>query len=169
MRRFCRRASSVVVLCVLLVLAITGTASAHVVYGKGHTYRSSTDCSWSYSEVSHGGGGGYAKARTTADYKLSTPRGAYDCLDKYWHRPAGYLAVRWYLYKWIPASQQWAVCRYTRWGYNSKSAHGLVSTWNFGSRPPCGSGYYGVVTSGWEKNGEWHGGTIWSGHHYLPA
>ncbi len=35
-------------------------------------------------------------------------------------------------------------------------------------KPPCGDGYYGTSGGGYVKtNGEWYGGYVWSGYHWL--
>lgn len=150
---------------------VTATpASAHYVYERGHTYASSTDCAWARSEVSHGNGGGYAQADVAADYRQWTPVGPIDCGNKLWTRPPGYLAVRAELYKWNASQSQWQICRDSGgYAYNPESAHSIYIYNYFGGYPPCGSGYYGTIAYSFEYNGDWHGGPMWSGFHWLPA
>jgi hypothetical protein len=153
----------------LLALAMTaataGGAGAHVVYQSGELWGSGNKCLYGYSETSHGGGGGYVKV-----YDLTSQGDPFRavCILP-WQRPAGYLRIKYYFFKWTGSS--WAVCRQVgEWRYNQSSASKLTLTWNFGSSPPCGRGYYGTQSyHGVRYNGAWHGDVLWSGSHYLPA
>jgi len=144
----------------LLVILTTSPAMAHYVYEDVLVYASDADCTKVRSEISHGSGGGYSRTDVTPKYLQHTP-----CYTE-WTRPAGYIALQYQLYKWT--GSQWAVCVGIPWHYNSTPAKKLTAFYNYGSSPLCGPGYYGTLSHGFVWNEGWHGGSLWSGYHYLP-
>lgn len=81
--------------------------------------------------------------------------------------PPGYLADRIVIYKWDGAS--WYVCRDSGFRYNSVTTWSLKLSWNFGSTPPCGAGYYGSYGDQFFFKGGWRGGSLWSSSFWVGA
>lgn len=159
-----RRSWLVVLVGIGLMVVTAQPAAAHYVYEDVYVYASDADCTKVRSEISHGSGGGYSRTDVTAKYYY--PIIGIQCYTE-WSRPAGYIALRYTLLKWNGSS--WAVCAGIGWYYNSVVAKKLTASYNYGTRPWCGSGYYGTMSDGYVYNGAWHGGSLWSGYHYLPA
>lgn len=82
--------------------------------------------------MSEGRGGGYS--RSTIYSQL--PRGTF------WNRPPGYIYNQIILFKWNGSG--WGSCRDSGGYTNQVTTYGFFLTWNFGSNPPCGVGYYGT-------------------------
>jgi hypothetical protein len=148
------------------ILLSNSEAEAHTVYNNGYVYASSTNCTWSRADKSHGTGGGQHYAFTRSKYALYTTRGDLHC-GRRWDRPPGYIAARYNNYKW--SGQRWQVCTHTSYRYNPQTRHYHQVRVNSGTRPPCGRGHYGTTAFSYVNNGGWYGGTMWSGYHYLPA
>lgn len=149
----------------ILIAMTTGVAYAHYVYNSGWTYWSSTDCVWERSETSHGGGGGYTKSDLESWRNLIYPPA--NCSITF-DRPPNYIKLRYDWEKWDESTSNWVVCAYVGWQYNSSTTWHFQLSYDFGSTPWCGSGQYATDTEGYELNGDWHGGAMWSGSHYLP-
>jgi hypothetical protein len=152
----------------------TPDALAHYVYQSGWTYRTSFDCEWTYSEISHGVyHGGYSKVEGfSAQVNQVPPFWTNNYCGGGFNRPAGYLIDRAVLYRWNGSA--WAVCRDTGWVYNSSNVAGFTiwdewSVGDWGDPSPCGAGSYQTHGASFEYNGGWRGGWLWSGAHWLPA
>ena len=139
-------------------------AAAHFVYEYPWTYFSSNSCEQTRSEVSHGGGGGYYK---TDGVSYRENRAIQASCAEWFDRPAGYKAAKWAAWKWN--GSQWALCQESNYSYNSSTTSRHVVYWDYGSRTPCGNGYYGNMGTSYHYNGAWYGGSVWSGYHQLPA
>ncbi|MER6632346.1 hypothetical protein ABT301_29705 [Streptomyces sp. NPDC000987] len=149
------------------IMLTASPASAHYVYEGGWTYRTDYDCTANRSETSHGRyGDGYSRSDVAA--WEASPIG--QCTYLSW-RPAGYIATKLVLYKWNSTKKKWAACYKSKWYYNTKNKHkiDLRVTYKNGGRGACGPGWYNTLAIGVQKNGDWHGGGIWSGNHYLPV
>ncbi|MBI4310174.1 MAG: hypothetical protein HY681_00205 [Chloroflexi bacterium] len=81
-------------------------------------------------------------------------------------RPANYLKLKNEWYFWY--NDHWAVCSYTDWMYNPTSMWAMTYYYDFGASPECGATDYATNGEGYEYDGGWHGGSVWSGSHYLP-
>lgn len=137
---------------------------AHVIYEQGHTYTSTFNCTWNYSEISHGSGGGYSKSRLKSE-RNRDDKICYQRLT----RPTGHMRIAWDLHKWNGSN--WALCTASGNYVNSTSGSALTLTRNHGSTPPCGNGVYRTLALGEVKNGStWYGGHLSSGStgHTLP-
>lgn len=110
--------------------------------------------------MSEGRGGGYS--RSTIYSQL--PRGTF------WNRPPGYIYNQIILFKWNGSG--WGSCRDSGGYTNQVTTYGFFLTWNFGSNPPCGVGYYGTAANAyvWD-GGRWRGqgGGLWSGYLHLSG
>ncbi len=153
----------VVPLALAAVVMLANPASAHVVYARGFTYASGSDCTHQYSEISHGSYGyGYWKDVTKAFYH--TDRFG-DCSIP-WYRPNGSLRNQiqtWYYYK------SWKICDATNYFYNTSTAYSFTLARTWSDPPHCGAHYYADNAGGWDWNGDWHGRYFWSGQHWLPT
>ncbi|GAA2272881.1 hypothetical protein GCM10009853_028360 [Glycomyces scopariae] len=147
------------------VLLGASPASAHYVYQEGEVYRSNDLCTNVRAEISHGDGGGYARVDAKSYTVLATPWGAYPCAKTH-DRPGGYIAAKIEVYAWNGSA--WYLCAYTDWAYNSGSTNQwIIEAWMSGL-PYCGTGWYGTMGTGYVWNNNWFGGSVWSGHHWLP-
>lgn len=171
LRSLRRRRARLAIVAGALAVALVGGASpaaAHYVYDKLFTYRSSENCVENRSEASHGSGGGYARTDVWSWNELSLFLIGTQSCGWFYTRPSGYIrtAFDWYVY----TSSGWALCAYTPWYYNTSSTDHMAISYDFGSSPWCGSGYYGTYGLGYVYHGsQWYGGGLWSGHHLLPA
>lgn len=149
---------------VAATLAIATPAMAHTVYSGGSTnylYYSSADCVAGYSEISHGSGYGYSKAKVWSRYVSS-----YNCGASFW-RPAGYLAIDRILW-WAPnESSLPSTCRDTGWLYNSSGGSDFTNIATYGYLI-CGAGRYATYAGLFMNNGGWKGGWLASGGHNTP-
>ncbi|MCX5123553.1 MULTISPECIES: hypothetical protein [unclassified Streptomyces] len=151
-------------------------AQAHVVYQSDEVWANtdSSKCLYTYAEVSHGGGGGYAKSYGLASSGIPL---AQACV-LIWNRNPGDLKTAWQYYIWD--GTDWGVCvqllgtQYpdgTWSGYaNTKEDSRMTLAWNFGIAPPCGGGYYGTLgVSNVYYGGTWYGTDVlmWSGNQYI--
>lgn len=141
--------------------ALTGVAApaiAHVVYESDLTFYTPTlDCVSTYSEISHGGGGGYNRADAYNWWYDSGPNGGACGLshtESAFHTRAGfYNVVK------ITSSPGYQVCTVTSpfWVIDSTSDSHFWIYANSGATPPCGTGKnYG--TFGFAdhfENGNW--------------
>jgi hypothetical protein len=158
----------------LALLLLCGTvfgvsySYAHYVENEFDVYATGdSDCARVRARVGHGVyGNGGIQAEIAARFAQATPWGTYPCAQPY-VRPAGYLAVRWYFYRWAPRLEEWQVCIYTGYWYNPSTASDYYIAHNFKSNPPCGSAYYLTQAIGYEYNGGWHGGYVNSPYHWL--
>ncbi len=155
---------------VAVTLAGAQPAAAHYVYEKHTTYASDQACVGGRGEISHGGGGGYAKADTYSWWSLWTPYGDIHCGND-WSRPPGYINTAYHLYKWDGYNSRWGYCTGTNWIPNNVATHQWYIWTNFGSWTPCGDGYYATQAHGIVWNGQWNGqnSPVWSGYHWLRA
>jgi len=166
-----RRLSAVFVAVFGLSFMLNMTAaSAHYVYEKAFTWRSSVDCVDTRSEISHGHGGGYSRANSEITKRGYIPvvNQWRDCLSDF-KRPAGYIHNQLALFRYAAPVDEWYRCSSWRSWYNSNTTARFDTYVYWGTTAPCGPGYYGTTGGGSEYNGVWHGGLIWSGNHYLPA
>ena len=149
----------------ILLGLVSGTVYAHTVKQTEWTYRSGADCSKGHAELGHGSGGGRTNGRSESWYRSSLgPMGDIHC-GVTWNRPDNHLALRVIYYYWTGAS--WHKCRDTDWTYNVGSQWKMEDGNDYSS-PRCGSGWYGTWTGAYVNNGGWHGGSVWSGYHWLP-
>lgn len=151
----------------LAMLALPAVpAEAHYVAERVNTYFSHDNCEDTRSETSHGqSGGGYLRIDSIASRYNRALKWA--CMETY-ERPAGGHAVKGHFYKWT--GSEWALCWQSKWSYNGTPTSRYWAYKDFGSYPDCGSGYYGNNGGGYhEHGGQWYGGWVWSGYHYLPA
>lgn len=120
---------------------------------------------YTYAEVSHGGRGGYTKTKGHAGIN---DLGIGACVYP-WQRPAGNLAAGYQYMK--RNGSTWYVCRELMHGvYNTKTAGSLTVSYNFGTVPPCGGGYYGTKgVSAVLYGGAWNGknAPVFSGSHFI--
>jgi len=79
------------------------------------------------------------------------------------------------LLKWEPDVNLWATCEQTDWVYSqSDGEFQVIVDEEWGSAAPCQPGYYGTYGVGFQwsydtsQTGSWHGGSLWSGYHWLP-
>lgn len=147
----------------VMSVVVAGPAAAHYIYDKRTTFGSDTNCTGGRGEVSHGPGGGYAKADTYSWYAQWTPYGNLDC-GRDWARPEGYIISAYHYYKWYPEYNNWYVCTYTDWISNNVPTHQWY-VWGSWTSPPCGTGYYATQAHGQVWNNAWFGGAVWSGYH----
>lgn len=169
-----KRDSLWVPLALLLSATLVGTlaqpAAADVESKRVNTYYSSDNCQDTRSEVSHGNkGGGYLRVDSIAS-RYNRALG-WACAETY-ERPAGYHAVKAKFYKWryVNGEYKWDLCWSSDWTYNSTTESKFWAYKDFGSNPPCGSGYYKTYAGSYHKHGgEWWGGWVWSPSHYLPS
>jgi len=86
----------------------------------------------------------------------------------------GPIGVEWYLYMRM-SNGVWGVCFHSDRFTNTVWTTGLSVSKNFGTKPPCGNGYYQTYTKGSANLvGEggyavFGSGDVWSGAHHLPA
>jgi hypothetical protein len=168
--RWLGRTTIVAATIVTFLLGIVGPAQAHYVYAKGLVYGSSTDCTGSRSEISHGNGGGYAKTDTDALYLFIEPITGrqFHCIGL-WSRPGGYIASGISIWRYSGLKRVWYVCRDSGYHYNTRSVYQYTLYWYLNAGAWCGNGHFGNMASSWAYNGQWHGGNLWSGYHLLPA
>ena len=158
--------SRLLVLPLLLGALLGGTAGpalAHYVYQGGTVATwGSGYCTNARAEVSHGDGRGYRKADNEA--KVDNFYWNFKCTDpRVW--PSGYMITQADYYKYNGSS--WYLCKDAGWTYSQDSTGKVVQAAR--EYLPCGRGYYGTRAWSYIKdNGTWNGGSIWSGHHYLP-
>lgn len=160
----------------LLVFTTATAAQAHVVYQSDEVWANtdSTKCLYTYSEVSHGSGGGYAKSYALASSGIPLSE---SCI-LVWNRNPGDLKTGFQYLKWD--GSQWGVCRQlmgtqnpdgTWSGYaNTTETSRMQLTYDFGIYPPCGGGYYQTKAGGnVYYGGTWYGGNvpILSGQHFI--
>jgi len=156
-----------------LIAISADPALAHYVYEETNTYQTDSQCTTVWSEVSHGSGGGYAKARTESTQDL--PIWGVDCrYDK--AKPPGWITARWQYYIYATDGNWYLCAYYPGWAYNSTNRIDLVVASSFSS-PPCGGpAYYATIAfGGVYDNGGWRPSNyasaqqgIWSGIHWLP-
>ncbi|MET9813688.1 hypothetical protein [Streptomyces sp. NPDC006355] len=150
-----------------IAFATATSANAHVVYEDEEVWANtdSTKCMYTYSEVSHGGRGGFTKTQGHAGMNDS---GIGGCIFP-WQRPAGQIIVGYQYMK--HDGSKWHVCRELMHGiYNTQTSGSLTVSYDFGVAPPCGGGYYGTKAgSGVYYGGSWYGKNVpvWSGQHYI--
>lgn len=160
----------------MLVFTTATAAQAHYVYQSDEVWANtdSSKCLYTYAEVSHGSGGGYAKSYGLASSGIPFSQ---SCI-LVWNRPPGYLKTGWQYFKWD--GTKWGVCRQlmgtqnpdgTWSGYaNTTETSRMELTYDFGVVPPCGGGYYATKAgSTVYYGGTWYGGNvpIWSGQHFI--
>ncbi|WP_156325216.1 hypothetical protein [Nonomuraea sp. SBT364] len=160
------RPAIAICMAIALVATLSSPAQAHYVYEKGEIYKSADVCVDGRAEVSHGDGGGYARADTWSETRgFVYGVGWVNCAVG-WSRPAGYIAARYDYLVFDLSAGVWGLCRQLDWWYGSGSH--LTVAWNFGNRTPCGTAWYATI--GWSavRNGStWNGGEIASGNHWL--
>lgn len=160
---------------ILLVVTTATSASAHVVYQSDEVWANtdSTKCLYTYSEVSHGGRGGYVKMYGLASSDIAAGQA---CI-LVWNRNPGQMIAGYQYLKWD--GSKWGVCRQLMGDWNGTNWSGIPNTtrtsrltldYDFGVVPPCGGGYYGTkAASSVFYGGSWYGGQvpIWSGQHFI--
>lgn len=151
-----------------LVLTMAPPASAHVVREEHWTHWSQDTCQRTGSEINHGSGGGQVRGESKAWRTLRVPGfGSYPCAEYYIRPPGGHTAkVDTFVY----VNGQWVLCTATAWHYNNQSTWSYAIQSSHGSQPPCGAAWYGTNAHTFHNNNnQWYGGTVWSGHHWLPS
>lgn len=154
---------------ITILLLIPWTTATAVAAGSssrdGYTYRSASDCQWTKSVIGTTDGGRLGVSGTsTKDLHLWTPWGGVNCGQRQATAPAGQLALRLELWKWN--GSEWNLCATSDWDYNETRTNDYNILAVIEDGPPCGRGWYGLNTYGYEYNGEWHGGIIYSGDFY---
>ena len=162
--RWSRRAIATVV---VALVATAMPAAAHVVYQGGSNtwlYYSSSNCTAGYSEISHGTGSGYSKAKVYSRYfsdSFQTYCGAT------FSRPAGYHAINRQLW-WAPNESSYpSVCRDVGYVYSSSAGSDFTNIATYGYLI-CGPGRYATYANMYILNGSWYGGPLSSGGHNTP-
>jgi hypothetical protein len=79
-------------------------------------------------------------------------------------RPPGYVAVGLWWYFWN--GSQWIVAGYLPYQYNSSNVSYLEQFMGLPSPSPFGFGWYGNIAGLWAWNGQWYGGSLWSGYQW---
>lgn len=183
-RRSGRRLAIVGVSVTLLALGVI-PASAHYIYQEGDVYESTdfNQCVTDYAKSSHGeAGNGYMKGIVYAFKSWTDGTGHHDCTEgtvpetsSHWNRPSQNIAIRDYYFrlnnnpgdKSFP--KNWSLCEYSDWFYNQKTSYSLSIAGEMRGPTICGASYYGTLPVGDVNNGNWIGGSIWSGGHKLPT
>ncbi len=76
------------------------------------------------------------------------------------------MANRFDLLKWTGSG--WGVCRRSYWVFNATRVAQHIIYNDYGTYPDCGPGAYGTLSFTYISiNGQWRGGALWSGYHYL--
>ena len=119
------------------------TAAYHRQYRDNPTLPAIGSSVWTYSF-----GGGFADS----------------VIQAYEDRPAGNLAVALQVDHWNGSA--WVPCRSTGFYYSGGTTSAMGVGWNFGSSPPCGTGYYGTWANTYAYDGGWRGGWNWSGYRF---
>lgn len=153
----------------VLLIAATATvlqlsvpaAQAHVVYGNQVVAEGQGFCAQDYSEISDGGGHGYAKVgiATNSDGPSWTP-----C---YFRRPAWVFqqAILGVIYFWDGVSGSWQPCFGSDWTIRNDSQQ-VNRSWS-GVAYSCGTSWYttaGYAYARGSSGAEWIGGGILSGN-----
>ncbi|MFE0948398.1 hypothetical protein [Streptomyces mutabilis] len=148
----------------------------HYVYQSDEVWANtdSSKCLYTYAEVSHGSGGGYARAYGLASSGIPLTQA---CI-MVWNRPPGNLKAGFQYF--FHDGTQWGVCRQlmgtqnpdgTWSGYsNTTETSRMELNYDFGVVSPCGWGYYATKAgSNVYYGGTWYGGNvpIWSGQHII--
>ena len=153
----------IVLLAVAVLAGGTNVAYAHYVYEKAYTYYStSAPCVENYAEISHGDGYGYAKVNLKSWRKLIWF--PLECFYEF-ERPQNNMKVKYELH--YHNGNIWTLCQDSSYKYNSTVTAELEKTRKFTSSEYCGAGNYGVWNTGYAKNNEWYGGSVWAGTHNL--
>lgn len=147
-------------LAVGLAMALPQTAAAHYVYQSGWLYYSGSDCSYGYSEVSHGTGNGYSKSRITVSNNSGASGSS--CSGNF-YRPAGYIRIRQIFMAQLAPG--WGYCRDTGNLYNTYNTYVMEVARTHNGK--CGTTNYQTQSIMHELNGSWKGGSLWSGNHWL--
>ncbi len=137
-----------------------------MVANEGYPYRDGNQCVYVASTMSHHLSNPRLAVGIGAEHgELSVYGLGFDCVYSF-ERPPGYIALHWTLYKWSAYSQIWLNCSSAGYFYNQNST-GHMSRERDWDYKPCGSGYYSVVATGYQYNGGWKGGGMWSGYEWL--
>jgi hypothetical protein len=178
-RRLARLATVFGTTTAVLVTMVTG-ASAHYVYQNGFTWANSNSsrCTWEYGESSHGQTGhGYMKGYVQGWQSYFNGSTIYNCAqaksagyNSHWYLPTHNLRQTDFYFKYKGSGNGWSLCELTgHWVYNAKPSYGLTVAGEMKGDLACGSGYYGTLAYGQAYyNGNWQGGTKFSGGHFLP-
>lgn len=120
------------------------------------------DCTLNLSAFRIQLGGGFSRSDVYSSYYNFSNRPCGWRLS----RDPGNLAARVQYLKWTGSA--WGVCRDSNWSFNTVFTHGWSLTWDFGSQPPCGSGYYGTWSAAYNNSARgWMGGWLFSGYRFL--
>lgn len=151
-------------LAVVLFASTAGYAYAHYVYAKKIVWNVDNDrCLIMRSEISHGSGGGYSKVRAWTTTTAYVP-----CVAP-WDRNAGQIGAQWNLQKWDVDEEEWALCAYSVYAYNTEITNEKVVEYDFGDEPWCGAGHYATAGDGriQDVEGDWVYRSLWSGSHHF--
>ncbi|HEX4813392.1 MAG TPA: hypothetical protein VFV66_11635 [Nonomuraea sp.] len=155
------------------LVASAAPAWAHYVYKQAMVFISDPLCVYNRSEVSHGGGGGYSEVYTSTWRFAGIGPVGKECGVMKW-QAAGSIGVWGRFYK--KTGSKWSICTYWNWKNNSGTTYQVKLSWDYGSRPPCGDGYYATMGASRARDGSgrWRCSaagskcrTIWSGSHKL--
>jgi hypothetical protein len=120
------------------------------------------DCTLNLSAFRIQVGGGFSRSDVYSSYYNFSNRPCGWRLS----RDPGNLAARVQYLKWNGSA--WGVCRDSDWSFNTVLTYGWSLTWDFGSQPPCGSGYYGTWSGAYNNSARgWMGGWLFSGYRLL--
>lgn len=130
--------------------------TAHVVYEFTYTFRSPSQCTGNWAEVSHGSTtyGVYRKGFVRSSTEFLIPFvGSVEC-RAYLSKPPNQLVDKALLMFAGPAVS--GICSESQWKFNATTTHTLVLATDFTWWPPCGSGYYGTYNyAAVLYNGQW--------------
>lgn len=158
----------------VVVLAITGAASAHVVYETGNVYQDPANgrCVKVYAELSDGGyQHGYIRTSVWTMKRGWTPYGERDCI-KDWAQPPNWIRTKTILWKWTQTNG-WAVCK--NYGTRTNSSQDFRLSFTIYTDNKCGDGWYGSTGMGqtYLGNNVWvpayQDAWIYSGAHWLEG
>ncbi len=149
---------------VALIIASAPGAWAHTVSNSAYPYRSAADCHYGESLIDHG----TQNRGFSYNLRRSLQGGSASQCSAQFLRPAGSLRISTVVEKQLP-NQTWATCFESSVAYNGGQAWELAQAYQ-GFVTACGAGNYRVRARGAHYfQGEWRGGAVFSGQHYLNA
>lgn len=153
---------------VALALAPFSSAGAHYVYEELAWFQNiGGECGYIWSEVSHGSGYGYAKARNEDSYSWWC-----GTLEK--TKSPNQIGARWSYYVWSNSTGTWNYCTDIGWRYNTLYSSDKVNAYSFSNYPCGGPQYYGTYSHGRtyvnSSVGELYDTVMhWSGYQWIAA